>query len=327
MNFACSLLIATESDRRRIIFEAMGDYRHFAMCTGDRHFMSCWNCARAGHRLPTCDKEERYRQCRAKSGPLYLEEVEKSKAYNIAQQRKKEEDAERERKRIDEKTREQERLKKEKEEKKRKAKEEEYKGKNISRVVLKDQYATQVTKAKSQSDEAVYQATRKAAMSDDQKERAKEKDRKRKREERKEESKYETTEAQKKSGAARTAKCRQKKNDVQKKEANHTAMLGMRECKKRKKEDPAAEDGYWYGTPRKKRSHPITRKNVYRKLRCVKETGTYEELITYWHEEKKMFLYMNPSGVHYRRKHPGVPAYANDHNDYEIVHLDSKDMR
>jgi hypothetical protein len=56
-------------------------------------------------------------------------------------------------------------------------------------------------------------------------------------------------------------------------------------------------------------------------VRYDKETRTAEELIYYWNEEQWKWLYMNPSGVHYRKKRRHV-HYADDDDDYEIVHLD-----
>ena len=53
-------------------------------------------------------------------------------------------------------------------------------------------------------------------------------------------------------------------------------------------------------------------------------------------EEKKMWLYMDPSGVHYRRKYSRRPllnadgtwnggGYVDADDDYEIVQLDNND--
>ena len=211
--------------------------------------------------------------------------------------------------------------------------------KNLTQVVLIDRFAKQVTKTKKRSREAEYQAKRKAGLSEDQKERAKEIDKIRKREERKQEridrEGYEYNDEWKQAGASRMAKCRHNKDEQKMKEANEKAKVGMRECNKRKKEALASEDGHWYA-PRTKRSHPITRKNVSRILRYIKETGTYVELIYYWNEEKKMWLYMDPSGVHYRRKYSRRPllnadgtwnggGYVDADDDYEIVQLDNND--
>ena len=107
------------------------------------------------------------------------------------------------------------------------------------------------------------------------------------------------------------AKCRHNKDEQKVKEANEKAKVGMRLCNERKKEALASEDGHWY-TSRTKRSHPITRKNVSRTQRYIKETGTSVELINYWNEEKKMWLYMDPSGVHYRRKYRRKPLWNDD---------------
>ena len=217
------------------------------------------------------------------------------------------------------KRQEQKRLDREKQEKERK---EEAK-QNPTPVVLIDLFARRITKRKKPSPSAVRQANRKAALSEDEKKRLREKDKIRQREKRKEESIYETTDDQKQAGASRMAMCRYKKDEKKKKEANEKAKLGMRICMKRKKEEIASEDGYWYAS-RTKRSHPIARKNVERHSRYIKETNTCEELIYYFNIEKQEWLYMNPFGVHYRKKHHDV-AHVDDDDDYEIVDLVVKD--
>ena len=232
----------------------------------------------------------------------------------------KEEAAEIRRKSQDKELRRQERLNIKKQEKERK---DEAK-KNPTPVVLIDRSATQITKPKNQSASAAYQAVRKAAMSDDVKKLTKEADRIRKREKRKEESIYATTDDQKLLGASRMVKFRRKQGDEKTKEANENAMLGMRESRKRKNEALASEDGHWYAL-RTKRTHPIARKNVSRELRFIKETNTCEELINYLNTEKQEWLYMNPSGVHYRKKHYDVAHVDDDDDDYEIFDLINKD--
>jgi hypothetical protein len=82
------------------------------------------------------------------------------------------------------------------------------------------------------------------------------------------------------------------------------SIIGVQKVNKRKKDDPAAL-GEETDTPRKRRTHPIARKNVSRALRYVAETGMCEELVHYWNAEKEEWLYLNPSGVHYR-KIPGL---------------------
>ena len=235
----------------------------------------------------------------------------------------KEEAAEIKKKSHEDKMRQEERknLKKQEEERKDEAK------KNPTRVVLRDRFAKGNTTFNKQSQSAVYQAERKAAMSEDAKIRAKEKDKIRKRESRKEESiiwkDCETTDNWKLLVASRTALCRHKKDEEKVKEANEKAKLGMQVCMKRKKEAVASEDGHWY-ISRKKRMNPIARKNVRRVLRYIKETNTSEELIYYFNEEKQEWLYMNPFGVHYRKLHHDM-AHVDDDDDYEIVDLVIKD--
>jgi hypothetical protein len=195
---------------------------------------------------------------------------------------------------------------------------------NVTRVVLKVPDLQPISmKISSTSPEAVYKKNRKATMTEDKKILAKEEDKTRKREQRKEESKYETTEEQKIACAARTALCRSKMDNEKKEKANEKSKLAMREHRKRKKEEMASEDGYLY-TPRNNRKHAITRKNVSREFRYIKETGTCEELINYFNKEKQEWLYMNPSGVHYRKLHFDI-AHLDDDDDYEIVDLDNKD--
>ena len=234
----------------------------------------------------------------------------------------KEEAAEIERKSQEKEIRRQERLNREKQEKERRE-EAKQNTESRTRVVLIDRFASQTTKRKRQSASAVYQANRKATMSEDDKKCAREKDKIRQREKRMEESIYETTDDQKLAGASRMSMCRHKKDEKQKKEENEKAKLGMRENRKRKKEEIASEDGYWYAS-RTKHTHPIIRKNVRRELRYIKETNTCEELINYFNIEKQEWLYMDPNGVHYRKKHYDV-AHVDDDNDYEEVDLDIKD--
>jgi hypothetical protein len=108
-------------------------------------------------------------------------------------------------------------------------------------------------------------------------------------------------------------------SEEKKKEANEKAKLAMQTIKKRRLENDISENNRQYETThRKKRKHPITRKNARRVLRFIKETGTYEELINYFNTEKKKWLYMNASGVHYQ-----VASTVGDDN-YQIVHLVDK---
>ena len=233
----------------------------------------------------------------------------------------KEEAAEIERKSEEKKMiqKEREEKKQQEENRKKEAKQNEEK---IKRVVLINQFA-RVTEPKNKSPAAEYQANRRDKMSEDKKERAKEKDKIRKRQWRQEESIYETTEDEKVAVAARMAKCRHNKDEEKMNKEKEKATLGMRDCRKRKKEDLASEDGHSY-TPRTKRMHSITRKNVKRRLRYIKETGKCEELINYYNTEKQEWLFMNPSGDHYRKKHYDV-WHVDDDDDYEIVDLVNKD--
>jgi hypothetical protein len=191
-------------------------------------------------------------------------------------------------------------------------------------VHLRDSFAVSRrndTTKKNRSPSAVKQAERKAAMTEEEKVRVKEKDKKRKKEERKEESKYETPEQKQIAGAARTALCRNKMSEEMKQEANEKAKLAMRESRKRKKE----EGGEYECNPRQNRKHAITRKNVSREFRYIKETGTCEELINYYNKDTREWLYMNSSGVHYRKKHYDVWHVDDDDDDYEVVDLVNKD--
>jgi hypothetical protein len=195
---------------------------------------------------------------------------------------------------------------------------------NVTRVVLKVPDLQPISmKISSTSPEAVYKENKKATMTEDKKTLAKEKNKLRKRKQRKEESEYETTEGQKIAGAARTDLWRSKMDKEKKEKAKEISKLAMRENRKRKKEEMASKDGYSY-TPRNNRKHPITRNNVRRDVRYIKDTGACEELINYFNKEKQEWLYMNPSGVHYRKLHYDI-AHLDDDDDYEIVDLDNKD--
>ena len=182
---------------------------------------------------------------------------------------------------------------------------------------------TKLNEPKKRSPTAQNIADKRALLNDKERSAMKEKDKLRKREERMRNKEYGSTEVERIAGAARTAKCRSRMSEEGLKEANEKAKLGMRKLNKRKKDDPVAWGEETF-TPRKQRKHPIARKNVSRVLRYIAETGKCEELVYYWNAEKEEWLYMNPSGVHYRKLWTALPgkfkyeSYDN-FNDYEVV--------
>lgn len=103
--------------------------------------------------------------------------------------------------------------------------------------------------------------------------------------------------------AERTARYRSNMDDEKKEKARETAKIGMQKSrgneKRRMEEDPVAyaEETFM---PRTRRQHLMTSKKNRRAEKFNKKTRKYDELVSYWNEEKQEYLYVSSTAEHFR---------------------------